>query len=395
MGGEVFPMEKERWSEDCQLRVELFQEKLKEKDLEGALIFQPASLFYLSGTSPEGHLFVPSEGKPVLLVYGGLERAREEAAWKPVFSITSFRDIPRFLLDAGFKDLKRLGTEMDVISLKLFSRYQSLFPGCKWEDIGPDLRSLRMVKSAKEIEAISYAASRHAEVFRYLKDRIRPGMTELEIAAEMEAYARRLGHQGRVRFRGQEQGLPVGVVAAGASGTYGIGVPWTVGGRGLSGLYPMGAGSRRWEWGEPLLVDYAGVYGDYLVDQTRVYFAGQVDRLLERAQAVACEIASFLAEAARPGAIAGELYALAEKKARQAGLADYFMGWGRKAGFVGHGVGLELNEWPVLAPGEETVLVAGMVVAIEPKFVFPGQGAVGVEDTYLITESGARPLTQG
>ncbi|MCG0277052.1 MAG: Xaa-Pro peptidase family protein [Thermanaeromonas sp.] len=388
-------MEKETRPGEYELRIRRFQEKLKEKDLQGALVFQPADLFYLAGACPDGHLFIPSEGKPVLLGYGGLERAREEAAWQPVFPVTGFRDIRRVLIELGFKDLKRLGTEMDVIPLKLFSRYQTLFPDCEWQDISPDIRVLRMVKSPGEIEAIRYAASRHSEVFHYIKDRIRPGMTELEIAADLEGYARRLGHQGRVRFRGLEQGMPAGVVAAGRSGTYNVGVPWTVGGHGLSGLYPMGAGNRRWEPGEPLLVDYPGAYGDYLVDQTRVYFTGQVERTLERAQAVACEIAEFLAEAARPGAVAGELYALAEKKARQAGLAEYFMGFERKAGFVGHGVGLELNEWPVLAPGEETVLQAGMVVAIEPKFVFPGWGAVGVEDTYLITEHGARRLTQG
>lgn len=384
-----------RWLEDCCRRVKLLQEKLKEKELEGALIFQPADLFYLAGTSPEGHLFIPSEGEPRLLVYGGLERAEEEAAWKPVFSITSFKEIPLFLAELGFKGLKRLGTEMDVIPLRLFFRYQSLFPGCQWEDISPDLRTLRMVKSASEIEALYYSASQHAKVFQYIKEHIQPGMTELEIAVDVEACARRLGHQGRVRFRGQEQGLPMGVVAAGPNGAYSIGIPWTIGGRGLSSLYPMGASTRRWEAGEPLLIDYAGVYGDYLVDQTRVYFAGQVDCILERAQAVAYEIANLLAEAARPGTTAGELYALAEKQARKAGLADYFMGGDRKAGFVGHGVGLELNEWPVLAPGDETVLMPGMVLAIEPKFVFPGQGAVGVEDTYLVTPDGARPLTQG
>ncbi|SMC00170.1 Xaa-Pro aminopeptidase [Thermanaeromonas toyohensis ToBE] len=388
-------MGKEGFKEEYRLRVELFQKRLKEKELEGALIFQPADLFYLAGTSPEGHLFVPPEGEPRLLVYGEVERAQEEAVWNPVVPISSFKEIPLSLADWGFKGLKRLGTEMDIISLKLFSRYQALFPDCQWEDISPDLRTLRMVKSASELEAIRYSASQHAKVFQYIREHIRPGMTELEIAVEVETYARRLGHQGRVRFRGQEQGLPIGVVAAGPNGACGIGVPWTIGGRGLSGLYPMGASTRRWETGEPLLVDYAGVYGDYLVDQTRVYFAGQVDRILERAQAVAYEIACSLAEAARPGTTAGELYALAVKQARQAGLADYFMGWDRKAGFVGHGVGLELNEWPVLAPGQETVLEPGMVLAIEPKFVFPGQGAVGVEDTYLVTQEGAKPLTQG
>ncbi|MGB9662512.1 MAG: M24 family metallopeptidase [Moorellaceae bacterium] len=378
---------------EFQMRLDLCQKKLQHRQLDGAWIHQPASMFYLSGSGQDGYLFIPAEGAPCLFVSQDEERAREEAAWERIILISGFQDLLERWKDLGYGSLRRLGLEADVTSWKLFMRYQKAFPQCVWEDIGPDLRSLRMVKSSAEVEALRRSAGRHAVVFRYIGEWIRPGMTELEIAAEFEWQARKLGHQGRVRYRGYEQGMPPGVVAAGPNAAHGAGYPWTLTGRGLSPLYPMGAGNRTWEEGQPLVIDYAGVYGDYLVDQTRVYFAGKVPASLHKAQKVAEEIAALVAERARPGITAGELYELAFRKAREAGLAEHFMGWGRQAAYIGHGVGLELNEWPVLARGDRTVLVGGMVIAVEPKFVFPGIGAAGVEDTYVVTEQGAEPLT--
>lgn len=378
---------------EYQQRLALFQKKLQERDLDGALIYQKADLFYLSGTAQDGHLVVPAIGEPCLLVFQDFERAKEECAWGKVISLSSLRDLFAYLRELGFLPSKRLGIEMDIISWKVFARYQKALPNCEWEDISPDIRSLRAVKSAQELQALRQSATKHAAVFRHIGEWVKPGMTELEIAAEFELRARRLGHQGRVRFRGYEQGMPPGMVAAGVNAAYGAGNPWTLIGRGLSAFYPMGAGTRKWEKGEPLVIDYAGVYGDYLVDQTRVYFAGEVPRHLREAQKVAEEIAALVADRARPGVTAGELYDLALRKAQEAGLAEHFMGWGKQAVYIGHGVGLELNEWPVLARGDRTVLACGMVIAVEPKFVFPGIGAVGVEDTYVVTEAGAEALT--
>ncbi|HBT48142.1 MAG TPA: aminopeptidase P family protein [Peptococcaceae bacterium] len=373
-------------------RLALFQERLSRRGLDGALLFQAASIFYLAGTAQEAHLFVPPAGEPCLLVYQDPARAREETVWDAVVPLAGFREIPLRLADLGHRRLLRLGTEMDVISYRLFSRYREVLPEARWEDISGELRSLRMIKSEVELAALRHSAARHAEVFRYIETKIVPGMSELEIAAELEGYARSLGHQGRVRYRGYEQGLPIGVVAAGPNAAYGAGYPWTLTGRGLSPLYPLGAGSRTWQAGEPLLIDYAGAYGDYLVDKTGVYFGGPPPADLLRAQRVAEEIAALVTEQAKPGVAAGELYDLALRKAQEAGLAEHFMGWGRQAAYIGHGVGLELNEWPVLGRGDRTVLAEGMVIAIEPKFVFPGRGAVGLEETYVVTPRGARLL---
>ncbi|KYH31236.1 M24 family metallopeptidase [Neomoorella mulderi] len=374
-------------------RLKRFQEALQARELDGALIFQAADLYYLSGTAQSCHLFVPATGEPLLLAYRDTTRAQAEAALNQVLPLSSFKEIPGLLAGAGWSGLKRLGLEMDVIPLSLFRRYQELFPDCQWVDISKILRSQRMLKSSIELEALRYAADRHAEVFKYISSVIRPGMTELEIAAEFEGYARRLGHQGTKRFRGQEQGMIPGIVAAGANSALASCFDIPLAGQGLTPLYPLGPSRHRWEAGEPLLIDYAGVYGDYTVDQTRIYLDADVAPVLQKAQEVAMEIAARVAEKARPGVTAGELYDLAVKMASRAGLGEHFMGHGRQVSYIGHGIGLELNEWPVIARGDQTVLATGMAFALEPKFVFPGQGSAGVEDTYVVTENGAVSLT--
>ena len=96
---------------------------------------------------------------------------------------------------------------------------------------------------------------------------------------------------------------------------------------------------------------------------------------------------------AASGASARALYEMAENMARERGFEKYFMGHAQHAGFVGHGVGIEINELPVLAPRSRDILEAGNVVALEPKFVIPGVGAVGIENTYIIGEDGAECVT--
>jgi Xaa-Pro dipeptidase len=106
------------------------------------------------------------------------------------------------------------------------------------------------------------------------------------------------------------------------------------------------------------------------------------------------DVQSTVTTAAIPGAVCGDLYDLALAAAAEEGLVDNFMGLGAdRVTFVGHGVGLELNELPVLARGAKAILRAGNVFALEPKCLFLGRGAVGIENTWLVTETGSVRLT--
>lgn len=375
-------------------RLERFQKALQALELDGALITHMTGLFYLTGTGQNCHFFVPAAGNPLLMAYKDVDRAREENVWENFLPIGSLKEIPELIREAGFTGLKRLGLEMDVLSWKMGMTYKKLFPGVCFEDVSMTLRRLRMVKSEYELEAMRFSAVNHAQVFRHICDYIRPGMTELEIAVEFESFARSQGEQGTVRFRCAEQGMRVGLVLSGPNSALTSCYDTPLDGQGLSPLYPRGAGYRTWERGEPLLIDYAAVYGEYLVDVTRVYISDPAPPKLTNALEVAAEIAAAVAQAAKPGAVTGELYDMAVTMAAKAGLGDHFMGQGRQAPYIGHGIGLEVNELPVLAKGDKTVLEAGMTFAMEPKFVFRGLGGAGTEDTYIVTEEGARPLTR-
>lgn len=379
--------------QEYQNRVNLFQEKLKSLNIDAALVNQVADLYYFTGTAQNCHLFVPAEGKPFVMAYKDKERAKNESVWE-TRPITSLKQIPEFIKEAGYSDIKRLGLEIDVLSWKMGLRYQQMFPGTEWEDVSPIIRNIRAVKSEAELEAVRYSAQKLSKVFRFIKCLAKPGMSELEIAAEFESYARKLGNQSTVRFRGVEQGMKGGMVAAGANSARTSRYDTPLAGLGLTALYPTGSSQHRWEEGEVLMVDYPGIFGDYITDQTRTYFAGEVDPKLKKAQEVVEEIINRVAEAAKPGAVTGELYEMAVKMAEKAGFGEHFMGYGFQAPYIGHGLGLELNELPVLAKGDKTVLKENMVFAMEPKIAFPGLGSAGIENTYVVTKNGAVALTE-
>ena len=106
------------------------------------------------------------------------------------------------------------------------------------------------------------------------------------------------------------------------------------------------------------------------------------------------DIQERIKEMAKPGVIAGDLYSAAVDMARAKGLADHFMGAGEdRIRFIGHGVGLELDEFPFLAKGQPTVLQENMVIALEPKLIFPGRGVVGIENTHVVAAGGLDQLT--
>jgi Xaa-Pro aminopeptidase len=147
----------------------------------------------------------------------------------------------------------------------------------------------------------------------------------------------------------------------------------------------QGSSINRVERGVPLLVDYGGAYNGYLTDETRVVVAGELKEQFRRAYDVAREIIEDTSRSGRAGVVASQLYNRADEKVKAAGLSDYFMGHGEgKVRFIGHGLGLEINEFPVFTPRHHIVLEEGMVFAIEPKFIFPGEGAIGIEVDFIV-----------
>lgn len=374
-------------------RIRRFQEELAMAGLDGALILQNTDLFYFSGTAQQGQLLIPREGPPVLWVRRSLSRARQESSLADIRPATGSGDLAAEARTRVGGGLGRLGLELDVLPASLYLRYQKVLPGVELADVSPIVKRVRAVKSAWEMERLQEAAAVADAIHRAVLENLREGMRELDLAAAVEAAARRSGHQGFARFRGFNQEMYYGHLLSGPSGAVPSFLDSPTGGPGLSPAFPQGPGVRPIGRGEPVLVDYVGACGGYAVDQTRTYCLGPLPGDFKDACRTALAIQNTLCRESVPGATAARMYELAAGLAAGAGLAERFMGTAdARAGFVGHGIGLEIDEYPPLAPGVQVALAEWMVLALEPKFTFPGRGTVGIENTFVVRKEGLTRL---
>jgi len=381
--------------EESTRRIARLQYQLRAaNDAEAVIVLQDVDLYYFTGTAQDAWLVIPAEGAPLLLVRRHLERARRESPLEQILPFSSGREIPALLAERGLGGLRRVGLEFDVLPVEQYARIGRLFPTMQLVDASPLIRQLRMVKSPYEVERIRRAARIADRMARRMCEVLRPGITELELAAEVEAEARRHGHQGLVRTRRFNQALHYGHLLSGENGAVPSAQDSATGGNGLSPAFGNSVGSRRILAHEPVLLDYVGVSEGYHADQTRLFTIGGLPADMRAALQVCIEILEDALACLRPGVRAGEVYARALALAGRRGYADRFMNTGAaQVNFVGHGVGLELDEIPVLAGQSDLGLEPGMTLAIEPKIVFPGRGMVGVEDTLLVTAGPPECLT--
>jgi len=372
-------------------RIALLQERLAGAGLDGDRLNGVTNLYYFSGTAQQAHLWVPATGRPALLVRRVLERARAESALAHIEPVTSLRQLQQHL----GADVRRIGMELDILPVTLFGQYQKALPEVEITDIGPVTRQIRSVKSDWEIARIRAAAAVADQTFQAVRGALREGLTELELSALAEQAERLNGNQGMLRWRaatGFE--CPRVHLLAGESMLAASFTDTPFGGEGLSPAAPYGAGRRRIGRHMPVCLDVPTVVDGYIHDQTRTLSIGPLDAALNAAYNACLAIHAMVRTEAVPGVTGEHLWNRSVEIATAAGLAEHFMGWGEnRVRFVGHGVGLELDELPVLAPRQTQPLAAGNVIAVEPKFFFPGKGAVGLENTYVVTETGADMLT--
>jgi len=373
-------------------RIGRFQERLRAAGVGGALIMQNADLFYFSGTCQNAHLLIPAQGEPLLMVRKSYERALEESALDRVVAVNNLVDvrngIAEFLNSRG-----TIGLEMDVLPANLFFRYKELLGPLEVVDVSPAIRKTRMIKTQYEIERLKDSANLSSEMFRQVPSFLKEGMSEIELAGRIEMFMRQKGHQGALRVRAFNQEAHMGHLMSGWSSACPSFFNGPTGGTGLNPSFPQSAGYKQIGRHEPIVVDYATVVNGYIVDHTRIFSFGPLSDKLTGAHNTSLAIKRMFSRQARPGVDGKNLYDQAYKIAADAGLAEQFMGYGSGVNFIGHGIGLELDELPVIAKNFQIILQPGMVFALEPKFVFPGEGAVGIEDTFVVTENALEQLT--
>lgn len=377
-------------------RIAILKRMLAAHGLGLALIRQPADLYYYTGTVADGFLAVPKEGKPKLLVRRPQDRlAATEIPWDLAF-YGDFGELPVLLDELSLSRQGPLGLELDVLPAALYLRLQNkIFPGAAIRDIAPLIRQQRMVKSAYEIEQIRQAAAILDETFAAVPDLLRPGLTELELSAALEYRLRLLGHQGLIRLRNFSLEMFFGHVLSGHSGLELAYTDTPSGGLGFSPAFPQGPSFKPLAFQEPITVDIASCVNGYVADMTRLYVLGDLPAEAWRAYDLTLELFHYFETEARPGVRTGDLYQEMRARVDKAGLGEYFMGRGlEQVSFVGHGVGLELDEFPFITARFPFPLDAGMVLAFEPKFFLPDVGLVGLEDTGVITAEGVQWLTR-
>ncbi len=359
--------------------------------LDAVLVVEASDLVHLTGVMADAHLVLGVEGDPVLLVRRGIERAQAESPIADVRPLGSLRELAPVLAERG---VRRLGLELDVLPAARYLRYGQLLDGVELVDGGDAIARVRAVKSAWEVERMRAAASQLAAAFAAAPALVAEEETDRAVQIELERVLRRAGHQGPLRFRGLNGVMFYGAVLAGPDGAV---APWAdtpLGGPGPNAAVGKGPGGWRIADGDAVTVDLVGGDDGYVADATRTFFRGKPRAPLGEALGVCEAILADLEALMRPGVPAQDLYRRGLELATEAGFGDHWMGHGpARVRFVGHGIGLDINERPFLAEGFEAPLEAGNAIAVEPKLVFPGVGAVGVENSYVVTDAGPERLT--
>lgn len=373
-------------------RLQQLQANLRDKSWQAALIMQPRDLYYYAGTAQPANLWVPDEGDPILFTRR-VHELTQKATWiDHTISAGGFGEMSRALanLELSLPSGAVLGVEQDVLPYRLVESLKKNLEGVRLENLSPTILQQRLVKDDEEVARIRKAVELWEKGHEGIMETLAVGVAEYEVAAAMEYAARRGGGDGMVWPRRWDSHLPAGgIVASGPNAWVVSGEAMTVTGVGLSQALPWGPSSRRLEAGDLVVVDFTLSYEGYHCDMTRTYCVGDPNQEQRDLWERLLELHLQVVDEVRPGVTGEELFLVAKGLAEGLGLVDNFMGVGSERGsYIGHSIGLELDEWPVLGAGYREPLPVGAVITIEPKFMVPGQGAVMVEDDIVVTPGG-------
>jgi Xaa-Pro dipeptidase len=359
---------------------------------ECAAILGRINLYYLTGTMQEGLLVIPRNGEAIFWVRRSYERALEESCFERIEPMASYRDVAQ-----GYRKLPdTVHLETEVVPLALFGRLQKYLPFSHALSLDLQLSRVRAVKSTYELLRMEQAGRIHERVLEELVPLILvEGMSESEFGTTVYSAMVREGHQGIVRFGGLGIEIEVGQLGFGESSLYPTAFDGPGGCRGIGPAAPvLGSPLQKLRKGDLVFIDNAcGVEG-YQTDKTMTYMfrkpiPEEAIELHYRCVDIQDEIASQLRPGILPSAIYGSIM-----DGLPPSFGENFMGYGeRRARFLGHGVGLVVDEIPVIARGFDEPLVEGMTIAVEPKRGVKGVGLVGIENTFVVTPQGGRSIT--
>lgn len=383
-------------AEEIAQRIARLQHHLQEQALDGALLLDQMNMYYYTGTIQQGVVAVPASGEPVFLVRRSLERAGLESPLRQILPLAGFSQLQTTLADLGLAT-DSLGVAEATLSVATFKTLAKAFPDTAFTDISGMLTMIRAVKSDYEVGLIRKAGARHAKAFAAIPAMMREGMTEWELGAEIHKVMMAQGYTGITRFTGSGMEMFLGIVSFGESGNYPTASIGPGGQVGLSPAFPLVGGRKQLGRGEPVFVDVGFGYQGYFTDATRVFSLGALPAPAMDAHALCLDVQEAVRCRLKPGAIPSQIYQeVCDQFVHSRAFAQHFMGFGsNQVPFLGHGIGLAIDEFPVIAAKVHTPLQANMILAVEPKKGLEGIGLVGVENTFRVTADGGEKLTPG
>ncbi len=364
------------------------QTLMSEHGFDAALIADTANLFYLGRSVFRGYIYVTPDREPLYLVIKplGLQGDKWHYIRKPEM-------IPEVLEKLGISMPEKLGLELDDITYMQALRLKKVFPQAEIKDVSGLMRVARMVKSDYELDLMREDGRKHVAAYSRIPSLYKPGMSDIELQIEIERVLRREGCLGYLRTSGNLMEINMGSVLNGDNADVPTPYDFAVGGGGVDMSLPVGADGRVMKAGTTVMIDMNGNFNGYQTDMTRTWAVeGVPDEALE-IHNISIELCRMIEKEALPGTEVSQLYEKAIEMVRAKGVEHMFMGHRQHAMFIGHGVGIQLNEMPVLTRRDHTLLQENMVIAVEPKFVIPKVGAVGIENTYIVTDSGLENIT--
>ncbi len=364
-----------------------------ENNFDTAIIVSKVNQYYFTGTMQDGILIIKKDGTVAYFVRKSYDRAKLECQLDIVYKMSTYKDILAVIPQA----LGNTFIETEITPMALIDRFKKYFIMEKINPLDKIILSLRAVKSDYELEIITESGKQH----QYLLENIVPeilkeGMSETDFLTELYSRMVKQGHHGVSRFNMFQVELIVGQVGFGESSIYPTNFDGPGGMLGMSPAVPIiGNRNRYLKKGDLVFADIAYGVSGYHSDKTQIYsFGTKPDEKVIEVHSACIELISKTANLFKVNAIPAEIYKEITSNLPSS-LSQHFMGYGESVKFLGHGVGLHIDEMPVIANGFKIPLKENMVIALEPKCGIAGVGTVGVEETYVVKATGAVCLTGG
>lgn len=374
---------------ELKLRRDKIRALMAQQGIDAALITCNVNLIYTYGCVVSGYLYLSLNAPARLFI-----KRPNDIEGEHIHPIRKPEQITGLLKECGLPLPVKLMLEGDELPFTEYNRLAACFPETEVVPCGTALiRQARSVKTPMEIEMFRRSGAAHTKAYEQIPSVYQPGMTDRQLSVEIERLMRLEGCLGIFRVFGQSMEIFMGSLLAGDNAAVPSPYDFALGGKGLDPSLPGGVSGTLLQAGQCFMVDMGGNFYGYMGDMSRVFSIGKLPEQAYAAHQTCLEIQEEIVAMAKPGAVCEDMYNKAIEIVTKAGFADYFMGVDQKAKFIGHGIGLEINEMPVLAPRMKQELEPGMVFALEPKIVLPGIGPVGIENSWAVTTDGLEKLT--